>query len=242
MRKIVIIMILSLLVLCACSDTSPKDKPKEKLTLEKIKEDNSLIYGKWNGNVYNATMSITESEVVGVALEIEILYKYEGGHTMTYELIGRYDKNNDSIYCYGNYTRTMYYADGKTEEEVKSIDYHMEISEDAVVRFGDTLFEKDGYESSIVEKETTKKNDEHEFTEAQILDAGRQYIGKGVSQSSYAGYEWEYVKDMGVSDGLAGNYIATYQIYFPEKRHTTYIRINLGIDGNGKLYYVNSGI
>lgn len=242
MRKILIIFLLSLFTLCACSDANSKDKPKEKLTLEKIKEDHSIIYGKWNGNIYNATMTITESEEVGVALEIEILYEYEGGHTMTYELTGRYDDDNQSIYCYGRYIRTMYYADGRTEEEVKAIDYHMEISENAVVRFGDTLFEKDGYEPSLIKETSEKgtKKEEPEFTDEYILSVGRQYISRAIDESTYSEYHWEYIKDYGVTKTVLG-YTATYYVYFEERHTYKYVRVNMGVSGD-ELYYANGGV
>ncbi len=187
-------------------------------------------------------MTISESGEVSVGLDIEIRYEYEGGSSMTYELSGRYDEDNESIYCHGYYVRTMYYASGETEEEYKTIDYHMEISENAVVRFGDTLFEKDGYEPSLIKETTEKatKKEEPEFTDEYILSVGRQYISRAINDSTYSQYAWEYIKDYGVTKTALG-YTATYYVYFEERHTYKNVRVNMGVSGD-TLYYANGGV
>ena len=79
------------------------------------------------------------------------------------------------------------------------------------------------------------------FSDTEVFNAARYYIYDAIMDTTYANYDWTYVKDVSVMTDVTG-YTATFYIYSSSLKSYKYLRVHMGIDANGQLYFVNGGM
>lgn len=101
--------------------------------------------------------------------------------------------------------------------------------------------DEDTYYAVSEDNNYVEGNSTNNFTDEEIYQAASYYMWDAIQNSAYAGYDWEYVKNVSVSPYIGGGYTATFYIHSNTLHAYKYLRVNIGVGPSG-FYYIGGGM